>query len=42
MTESFARAEVEIEVPFHDIDVMGIAWHGHYAKYLDEDRLPDI
>ncbi|PLW67659.1 acyl-CoA thioesterase [Pseudohalioglobus lutimaris] len=38
MTESFARAEVEIEVPFHDIDVMGIAWHGHYAKYLELAR----
>ncbi len=28
------EAEVEIEIPFHDVDVMGIAWHGHYARYL--------
>jgi acyl-CoA thioester hydrolase len=32
------EAEVEIEIPFHDIDVMGIAWHGHYVKYLEVAR----
>jgi acyl-CoA thioester hydrolase len=32
------EAEVEIEVPFHDIDVMGVAWHGHYIKYLEIAR----
>ena len=32
------EAEVEIEVPFHDVDVLGIAWHGHYAKYLEIAR----
>lgn len=30
--------EVEIEVPFHDVDSMGVAWHGHYAKYLEIAR----
>ncbi|HEY9034022.1 MAG TPA: acyl-CoA thioesterase [Pseudomonadales bacterium] len=29
---------VEIEIPFHDVDVMGIAWHGHYAKYFEIAR----
>ena len=29
---------VEIEVPFHDIDVMGVVWHGHYVKYLEIAR----
>lgn len=38
MTEAYASAVVEIEIPFHDIDVMGIAWHGHYAKYLEIAR----
>ncbi len=38
MAECFAEAEVEVAVPFHDIDVMGIAWHGHYAKYLELAR----
>lgn len=32
------ETEVEIEVPFHDIDVMGVAWHGHYVKYLEIAR----
>jgi acyl-CoA thioester hydrolase len=36
-------ASVEIEIPFHDIDVMEVAWHGHYAKYFEIARcaLPD-
>ena len=29
---------VELEIPFHDVDVMRIAWHGHYAKYLEIAR----
>ena len=32
------EAEVEIEVPFHDVDVMGVVWHGHYVKYLEIAR----
>lgn len=38
MSKCYASAEVEIEIPFHDIDVMGIAWHGHYVKYLELAR----
>lgn len=34
----YARGEVDIEVPFHDIDSLGVAWHGHYAKYLELAR----
>ena len=26
------EASVGITVPFHDIDSIGVAWHGHYAK----------
>lgn len=29
---------VELEIPFHHVDVLGIAWHGHYPKYLDRAR----
>lgn len=29
---------VELEVPFHHVDVLGIAWHGHYPEYLDLAR----
>jgi acyl-CoA thioester hydrolase len=32
------ETEVEIEVPFHDVDVMGVVWHGHYVKYLEIAR----
>ena len=30
--------EVEIEIPFHDVDMMCVAWHGHYVKYLEIAR----
>ncbi|MGI1679081.1 MAG: acyl-CoA thioesterase [Cellvibrionaceae bacterium] len=29
---------IEIKVPFHDVDLMGIAWHGHYVKYFEIAR----
>lgn len=32
------RAEVEIEIPFHDVDMMQVAWHGHYVRYLEIAR----
>jgi len=32
------RAEVELTGPFRDIDLLGIAWHGHYCKYLEIAR----
>ncbi len=32
------QASVEIEIPFHDVDVMEIVWHGHYAKYFEIAR----
>jgi len=31
-------ATVEITVPFHDIDSVGMVWHGHYAKYFEIAR----
>lgn len=31
-------ASTEITIPFHDVDMMRIAWHGHYAKYLEIAR----
>ncbi|MCM8614099.1 thioesterase family protein [Accumulibacter sp.] len=31
-------AEVTIDVPFHDIDIMEVAWHGHYVKYFELAR----
>lgn len=29
---------IELEIPFHDVDVMEVAWHGHYAKYFELAR----
>jgi acyl-CoA thioester hydrolase len=31
-------AEVTIQIPFHDVDLVGIVWHGHYAKYFEIAR----
>lgn len=31
-------AEELVKVPFHDIDIMEIAWHGHYVKYFEIAR----
>ena len=27
-----------MEIPFHDIDMMEVVWHGHYAKYFEIAR----
>ncbi|MDN3521803.1 acyl-CoA thioesterase [Halomonas ramblicola] len=32
------QAEVEFEIPFHDVDMMEVAWHGHYVRYLEIAR----
>jgi acyl-CoA thioester hydrolase len=29
---------VPYEIPFHDVDSLGIAWHGHYYKYFEFAR----
>ncbi len=31
-------ATVDVEVPFHDVDAMQVAWHGHYLKYFELAR----
>lgn len=38
MTDSDWQAEVTLEIPFHDVDMMGVVWHGHYAKYFEIAR----
>jgi acyl-CoA thioester hydrolase len=32
------EAEVDILIPFHDVDMMSIVWHGHYVKYFEIAR----
>ena len=31
-------AAVKINIPFHDLDPVGIVWHGNYAKYFEIAR----
>lgn len=31
-------AETELVIPFHHVDMLAIAWHGHYCKYLEAGR----
>jgi acyl-CoA thioester hydrolase len=31
-------AEVEIRVPFYDLDPLGVVWHGNYYKYFELAR----
>nr|WP_042035727.1 MULTISPECIES: thioesterase family protein [Aeromonas] len=30
--------EVEVTIPFHDVDMMAVAWHGHYFRYIELAR----
>lgn len=32
------RIEIELEVPFHDVDALHVVWHGHYYKYFELAR----
>ena len=40
MTEALRLHEtrVELEVPFHDVDLLRVVWHGHYYKYFEVAR----
>lgn len=29
---------IDLEVPFHDVDSLGVVWHGHYYKYMELAR----
>jgi acyl-CoA thioester hydrolase len=32
------RIEIDLEVPFHDVDALHVVWHGHYYKYFELAR----
>jgi acyl-CoA thioester hydrolase len=32
------KAEIQLKIPFQDVDVMGIVWHGNYLRYFEEAR----
>jgi acyl-CoA thioester hydrolase len=38
MTKDLYQATIDLTVPFHDVDMMDIVWHGHYAKYFEIAR----
>ena len=38
MHESLPMAELELRVPFNDVDPMGVVWHGNYFRYLEQGR----
>lgn len=38
MTAPSHAVVVELQVPFHDVDALGIVWHGHYLKYAEIGR----
>lgn len=31
-------AEVELTIPFHDLDPMEVVWHGNYPRYFEHAR----
>jgi len=30
--------DTDVEVSFHDVDMVGVVWHGHYLRYLENAR----
>ncbi|MDC7827223.1 acyl-CoA thioesterase [Pseudomonas sp. BLCC-B13] len=36
--EGVLQTEIELVVPFFDVDMMEVVWHGHYVKYFEEAR----
>ena len=30
--------EKQVKIPFQDVDVMGVVWHGNYLRYFEEAR----
>jgi len=36
--QGILQAEVELAIPFFDVDPMDVVWHGHYVKYLEIAR----
>lgn len=37
-TSGVLHIDVQIVVPFYDVDAMNMVWHGHYVKYLEIAR----
>lgn len=37
-TDSRFTTAIELTVPFHDVDAMGVVWHGNYFRYFEVAR----
>lgn len=37
-SKGLIHVDTEVVVPFFDIDMMNVVWHGHYIKYLEVAR----
>jgi len=35
---SHVTETLEVDVAFHDVDMMGVVWHGQYLRYLENAR----
>ncbi|MCS6206077.1 acyl-CoA thioesterase [Shewanella baltica] len=36
--KSLLTIDMEMQIPFHDVDSMGITWHGNYLRYFEVAR----
>ncbi len=36
--QGILAAEIEFDVAFNDVDMVGVVWHGHYLRYLENAR----
>lgn len=36
--EKFPIGIIDISIPFHDVDMLEVVWHGHYMKYFEIAR----
>jgi acyl-CoA thioester hydrolase len=37
-TAGIVSVTIDVRIPFHDVDVMEVVWHGHYVKYFEQAR----
>jgi acyl-CoA thioester hydrolase len=38
MSVALRSADIELVIPFYDLDPVNIVWHGNYAKYFEQAR----
>ncbi|WP_020158849.1 acyl-CoA thioesterase [Methylobacter marinus] len=38
MTIPRHQTSIDLKIPFHDVDMMEIVWHGHYVRYFEIAR----